>query len=87
MGAEEPETTTATLESATLFSWQWLNLSVQSLELTLTNNCAAGQHLVSSHQTIFTCLLPGHTQLNLICWHTQNNYLPVTKVCSAFLEP
>lgn len=35
MSAEEPETTTATLESATLFSWQWLNLSVQSLELTL----------------------------------------------------
>lgn len=50
MSAEEPETTTATPESATLISWQWLNISVKSLELILINNCAAGQHLASSHQ-------------------------------------
>lgn len=86
MSAEEPETTTATPEAATLFSWQWLNLSATSLELTPINSRAAGRRLASSHQTIFTSLLSGNKLSNLIFRHTQNNYLPAIKACGALLE-
>lgn len=80
------ETTTATPESATLNSWQWLNISAKSSELILINNHAAGQHLASSRQTIFTSLLSGHKLSVFIYWHTQSNCLPLTEACSALLE-
>lgn len=86
MSAEEPEITTVNPEAATLFFWQWLNLSVKSLALTPINNRTAGRHLASSHQTIYMSLLSGHKLLNLIFWHNQNNYLPVTKAWGLLLE-